>query len=243
MLLTLIMYGSRARGDHRHSSDVDLLGITESGRIDPETSVRGASFYTYPSLAMLNNARSGDLFTLHLIEEGLCLHDTLNFFSTMKNEFLYKTSYNEEIETAQSVLHYLSSNRKYCDREKYRKRMIWAIRTILIARSAERRSPIFSSSKLEDFSGQDGLKILIDKRKVVDPIDMINAADSIAEKFGLPHVNRDWPADRSLQEAKLRQLGGIAEDSIGLASAIKLKFIKKKVTKIPLPAFSAYDVS
>ena len=48
MLLSVILFGSRARGDHRSTSDVDLLGISDEGPIKTEISSCGVSFYQYP---------------------------------------------------------------------------------------------------------------------------------------------------------------------------------------------------
>lgn len=240
MLLSLVMYGSRARGDHRLSSDVDLLGITETGAITPEISFRGASFYTYPYANLFDGAKSGDLFILHLVEEGKCLHDTLNSFDNVKRNFQFKLSYEDEIETAQSILHYLLSNKKYSTRPKFRKRLIWAIRTILIARAAEARKPVFSAKMLEDFSGFSGLKRVIDKRNVIDVAEIFQAAEAIADNFGIDRIHCEWPAAREQQEDRLKKLGGIAASSIELASPIKFRFSKKKATTSSPPVLHLY---
>lgn len=242
MLLSLIMYGSRARGDHRLSSDVDLLGITETGSITPEISTRGASFYTYPYRNILEGALSGDLFTLHLVEEGKCLHDTLNSFENIKNSFEFRTTYENDIEIAQSVLHYLLLNKKYSKRAKFRKRLIWAIRTILIARSAEARNPAFSAKMLEDFSGYAGLKRIIDKRNVIDVSEIFGAAEAIADKFGLDRIHYSWPVNRKQQEAILTDLGGIAAATIELGSPVKLRFLKKGPSAPPSALSQLYGV-
>lgn len=111
MLLSLILYGSRARGDHRQRSDVDLLGVVESQSIHREVTSRGASFYHYPSHTLLAKAKAGDLFVLHLVEEGKVLHDTLNFFEQVRQSFRYKTSYSHVIMEAQAVILFI------CERE------------------------------------------------------------------------------------------------------------------------------
>lgn len=214
MLLSLILYGSRARGDHRLSSDVDLLGIVETGKIESEVAIRGASFYAYPSHKILSNSINGDLFVLHLISEGKVLHDTVDFFGKVKDSFKYKITYETDVVIAHSVLSYLMSRKNLSSRKAFRKRLIWAIRTILIARSAEAQKPVFSSRDLADFSGFSRLKDVIDKRNVIDAKLLFSAAEFVADEFGSDDVNINWPADRELQDKSLLELGGIAASTV-----------------------------
>lgn len=223
MLLSLILYGSRARGDHRLTSDVDLLGVTESGVINSEVAVRGASFYAYPSKKLIINAEHGDLFVSHLVNEGKILHDTLDFFNSVKSAFVYKDSYHEEIEIAHAVLYYLLGKSVLVSRKAVRKRLIWAIRTILISRAAERGKAVFSASDLADFAGYAKLKDIIDKRNVIDAKILFSAAEHVADEFGLESIHINFPAEKKSQEQFLLNLGGIAASTVELTKPFRFK--------------------
>lgn len=237
MLLSLILYGSRARGDHRLSSDVDLLGIVESGKIESEVATRGASFYAYPSRKILSNSQNGDLFVLHLIKEGRILHDTVDFFDRVSKSFIYKSTYETDIFIAHSVLSYLVTKRSYSNRKEYRKRLIWAVRTILIARSAEKKNPVFSSRDLADFSGISKLKEIIDKRNVIDEKSLFSAAELVGDKFGSQEVHINWPASQDAQEKELFEMGGIAASTVEIIRP-KLFRMQRRTDNLPVSSFN-----
>lgn len=214
MLLSLIMFGSRARGDQRLTSDVDLLGVVESGAIRETVSTRGASFYQYPFDILKSKSSSGDLFLLHLISEGRILHDTVGAFRSVCGAFEYKSTYEREILEASAIIWFLGSHARNSATRQTKKRVIWALRTILIARAAERKIPVFSSSGLAEFARLPDLKNVIDKRFTI-PWDMLlRSANEVCERFGVSRTGVDWPDSRAEQEACLRALGGVAKATI-----------------------------
>lgn len=184
MLLSLVLFGSRARGDSRVTSDVDLLGVIEGSRIHEETAINGASFYQYPLSTLYKMASSGDLFMLHLVKEAKILHDTASIFKEVCRKFEYKSSYSEEIFAASALMMYIISFVKFEEDYNLRKRLIWCVRTILIARSAERRAPVFSSKDLEDFSSIKKLKRVIDNRDRVDAVVLKNICWEVYINYG-----------------------------------------------------------
>lgn len=214
MLLSLILFGSRARGDHRVASDVDLLGVVDGGAIKEEVASRGTSFYRYPIETLRSKAADGDLFTLHLSLEGKVLHDTASVFASVCEAFRFKESYNDEIREASAVIYFLLSRRQFLETRPSRKRLIWGIRTILIARSAEQRTPAFSSSALSKFSDCGELKNIIDKRYSLETTALINIAEQIVDKFGTPPADLDWPLDPIEQVALLTNIGRVAKSMV-----------------------------
>ncbi|MCW1431578.1 nucleotidyltransferase domain-containing protein [Novosphingobium sp. JCM 18896] len=235
MLLSLILYGSRARGDHQLRSDVDLLGVVEGGMIHKEVSKRGASFYHYPAPTLLDKSRSGDLFLLHLVSEGKVLHDTMNFFERVKDEFTFRVSYEEEVREAHLILRFVQSRPSLLQRKKGRKRLIWGMRTILIARCAEQGQARFSSSALEEKSGYNGLKALIDGRNTADIDALLKASDFIVTKFGNPQIDKEWPSELKAQRDLLRLSGGIAKNTTELGALFRFR------DTLPTPSDEFYE--
>jgi predicted nucleotidyltransferase len=222
MLLSLVLYGSRARGDHRAKSDVDLLGLTEQGAFKKEISAGGTSLYHYPALEMLKKARSGDLFILHVVTEGKCLHDTFGAFRSVKDAFQYRDSYAEVIRDASLIIRFLSVRDGLLRKKEPRKRMIWAIRTILIARAAEERNACFSSAALAAFSRITELKDVIDNRNLADVPPLLKVAAKVLARFGDDLSGADWPTGLAEQRELLRATGGIARDTLRFAQPIGL---------------------
>ena len=225
MLSSLILFGSRARGDNRPNSDIDLLGITNSGGIE-ECRANGTSLYTYPIETLLNKARAGDLFVLHLVQEGRVIHDTEELFTNVGKAFRYKPSYESELRTASAVIWILLEHSKSKDDYPIRKRLVWGVRSILIARLAERRAPAFSSASLSEFANDARVRMLIDERSSAPWDAMKSIAADIANKFGLAHHMLPWPSATDRQLAILGELGSMATSTakmLGYAVAIKRK--------------------
>ena len=221
MLLSLVLYGSRARGDHRQKSDVDLLGVIEDGPIQKEMSAGGTSLYHYPSKLLMKKAENGDLFVLHLVEEGIVLHDSLDLFKTVKTSFQYKEDYSDEIASGYLVIKFFIERPHLLRGRAARKRLVWAIRTILIARCAERRQACFSSTALARVSGIPALKGVIDHRNQPNGKELLVVAAKVAERFGGTTRGEKWPSDKKSQRELMIEAGGLVSDTLRFIQPVR----------------------
>lgn len=163
MATPLILYGSKARGDFRPNSDVDLILALDGHDLGRATQVNGVSLHRYPKGWLENNAEAGSLFVYHIAFEGVGLEDPDDFLKQLRSRFKRKSTYADEINTAALVLKMLLE----ADWESNfgaRQRFFWALRTALISAAADLGAPLFSSTSLEAFSKIVGLADLIDRR-------------------------------------------------------------------------------
>jgi hypothetical protein len=223
MLLSVILYGSRARGDYRAKSDVDLLGVIESGPVRKEISAGGASFYHYPAKLLVKNASDGDLFIYHLVSEGIVLHDTIGFYEGIGRLFKLRSSYKSEIQLSSIIVQFFLSRPKLLVRKSARKRLIWALRTLLIAKSAEHKVPRFSSTALDSFAGVNGFKDMVDNRNQLDILNSVKVSRRILQKFGdIDFLASHWPDEINAQQEFMREFGGMVADTLRFIQPIGL---------------------
>ena len=215
---SIILYGSRARGDHRRDSDVDLLGVVDTPTISRTPAVRGANLHLYPFDYLINKAKSGDLFLLHLTSEGKPLFDSFGIFKSLQESFKYKKSYSKEISEGTAVVLFLCSNPAALKKETGRKRLVWGFRTILIGAAADRGLAIFSSRKLEEFSNIENLKTSIDNKFRTDFTTISEVARAVTTSFGDRDLVKSWP------NGKLSQMGAIMRSGRIGRSTAKLVF-------------------
>jgi len=87
-----LLYGSYARGDYQSSSDIDVLCITTSRkraqRMDGHVTV-----HIYDIKDLLETARLGGLFILHLVSEAKPLHDPSGYLDQLSAAFQKPDSY------------------------------------------------------------------------------------------------------------------------------------------------------
>jgi predicted nucleotidyltransferase len=207
------LFGSKARGDDRRNSDTDLLGVSDGGPIRLENSVRGVSQYRYPYGYLRKKSEEGDLFLAHIVFEGKVLHDTANSFQRIKEYFRFKATYSKEVLEAHAIIAFMTQNSRLIKTRLQRSRLIWAIRTLVAARQAEKGYISFSSKALEDFTGIEGLKNCIDTRYRIDPSEIAKLALVAAEALGDDQLHTNFPSDHDDRVQFLSDLGGIAADT------------------------------
>ncbi len=151
-LIALALYGSCARNDQDKDSDVDIFAISSDATYQMIVNNK-LNIASYPESLALERASNGDLFILHVIEEGKAIYDPSGKLTELKLGFRYKENYQKEItnasdlgwmlvDLAPTVTNFTLLNR----------RIAWCVRTILIARSAEAKKPCFSANELCEFS-------------------------------------------------------------------------------------------
>lgn len=206
----MILYGSRARGETRPGSDVDLILAEEGYSINSPRDAHGVSVHSYAKGWLEAEASKGSLFAYHVAFEGVALRDDDGFLTRLRASFRKKMSYAEDTEQAALILRMLLEQ-DWRDNHEARRRYFWAVRTILICRSAELGTPAFAAASLEALSAIGGLAHHIDSRLEASFAECVAIGMEVLTKFGgnLP------PA---LQGARLRDylmaLRGIARDTV-----------------------------
>lgn len=134
------LFGSIARGDQSAGSDTDLLMVN----LKDETrhvSIGHLSLFLYPWHQLKQDARAGDLFVCHLVCEAKPLLDPDSYLPKLRAAFAFRSTYQDEINRATDFGWYLVKFGGDLNSQLLAKRALWCIRTVLIARSAERRDP------------------------------------------------------------------------------------------------------
>ncbi len=81
--ISVVVYGSRARGDHLEDSDLDVLIVVETPR---GSIVRGTITVSFYTPTQLESAR-GTLFGVHLRHDAVIIHDTGGWFGSILGSF------------------------------------------------------------------------------------------------------------------------------------------------------------
>jgi predicted nucleotidyltransferase len=147
----ILVFGSSARADQTEGSDTDLL-IINDGDETRHMSVAHVSIFLYPWLRLKLDAQNGDLFACHLVREAKAIFDPDDYLSKLRETFRLKPDYGREISRAIDLGWFLVRFGSRLNSALQAKRALWCIRTILIARSAERGAPVFAPKLLADQS-------------------------------------------------------------------------------------------
>lgn len=144
-----LLFGSLARADQSEGSDTDLLmiGLDEETR---HVSIGHLSLFLYPWRQLEQDARDGDLFVCHLVREAKPLIDPDNYLPRLRQVFQFRSSYVDEIARASDFGWFLVNFGAELNPQLLTKRTLWCVRTILIARSAEEREPVFAPETLAE---------------------------------------------------------------------------------------------
>lgn len=147
-IVTQYLFGSHARGDFTSGSDIDLLSIITEDRFGTFSEGK-LNLSLYPMPKFIEAASRGNLFILHIVREAIVVYDPSKFHTKVIDKFRVKESYYSEIGQASDLGWYLvNSAEQFRDKKVWNKRVAWCVRTILIARSAERGKPVFSTQEL-----------------------------------------------------------------------------------------------
>lgn len=163
-----LLYGSLARADQTEGSDTDLLliGLEEETR---HVTVGHLSLFLYPWSQLERDARDGDLFVCHLVQEAKPLIDPDGYLERLRQLFRYRASYTAEIARATDFAWFLARFGAELNSQLLLKRALWCVRTILIARSAEARQPVFAPERLADTTSSALARdLLLDRRTARD---------------------------------------------------------------------------
>ncbi|MFZ5682445.1 MAG: hypothetical protein ACOY91_22135 [Pseudomonadota bacterium] len=165
VVVATLLFGSLARADHSEGSDTDLLMVS----LDKDTrhvSVGHLSLFLYPWHQLEQDARAGDLFVCHLAREAKPLIDPDNYLAKLQSAFQFRSSYQGEIDRARDLGMYLVRFGNEFNSTLLTKRALWCIRTILIARSAERRDPLFAPQRLAENTQSAAARDLLTNRHI-----------------------------------------------------------------------------
>lgn len=158
-----LLFGSLARADHAGGSDTDLLMIN----LEDETrhvSVGHLSLFMYPWRQLEHDARMGDLFVCHLVQEAKPLVDPDGYLPQLQQAFSFRASYQNDIQRAADLGWYLVHFGDDLNSVLLAKRVLWCVRTILIAQSAERRAPVFAPHRLAEETGSEAAREILLRR-------------------------------------------------------------------------------
>ena len=211
---SVLLYGSRARGDEGRHSDVDLLGIVSSDKIVKPFDDNGISFHLYPFSWLMESAENGALFLLHIVNEAVPLSDPKALLDRLKEAFVYKSSYLADKELGCRIIAAVANLPEDRFTGTIRRRYFWGVRPALMAMSADQRSPTFSAESLESRFSLHGLADHIHGRA--------NARPAECRHFGREVFNRAmgqalWNDEHSVAANLdfLMGLGGLATATAG----------------------------
>jgi len=200
-IIGLVLYGSRARGDHVAQSDVDLLGLTRGGT--PAKHATGhVRLSIYPLDHVVGRARAGDLFAFHIVSEGRVVYEQGPVFESIVNAFALRSDYSREIGLASDVGWFLLHHRaRFLDAERLNQRMSWCARTMLTAAAANQGLAVFSTAGLAAFAGSDDVAAVIASKRGADD------AEALADRFRqiLVRFGRPEPPPLATVDAERRR--------------------------------------
>ncbi|WP_225768531.1 nucleotidyltransferase domain-containing protein [Inquilinus sp. Marseille-Q2685] len=197
MLVAAFLFGSRARCDHKASSDIDILIVTKESSHD-HANFGNLSITIISHSDLEVQAKRGDLFVWHIVAEATPLYDPNDYLPDLRSKFILRSDYDDVVSHASELAWYLIRfGKRLGDERLANRRVAWCIRTILIARSAERGLPAFSASALAAFAGDAEIASVINRKG-----DRWLARETLEglkyfiEKFGRPEP-LPWPCPES----------------------------------------------
>lgn len=214
----ILLFGSRARADHARGSDTDLLLVAPSDT-PRHKSIGHLSMFFYPWAKLLADAENGDLFVCHIVREAKPIFDPADRLAILRQHFRLRSSYAREIGLARDLGWLLDRHAGELPSPLAVKRIIWCVRTILIARLAERGTPLFAPADLVAFAGHSPAAALVAERhqQRLDIAMRHRFRLFLLEQFGPASVPPQWGI------AEFRALFEISGNQVGLRTIDRRK--------------------
>lgn len=166
----VLLFGSLARGDQAEGSDTDLLMINTEDETRHFSRGR-VSIFLYPWHQLKSDGGNGDLFVCHLAQEATAIFDPEDYLTKLKGAFRFRSSYESEMKHAADLGWFLARFGANLNLDLQAKRTLWCIRTILIARSAELRKPVFAPELLAEQTKSEATRqLLLERHHRRDPL-------------------------------------------------------------------------
>ena len=189
-VVATLLFGSIARAEPSLGSDTDLLLINHDG-VTRHVSVGQLSVFLYPWGTLEQYARDGDLFVCHLVREAKPIFDPDGYLPRLEEVFRFRPDYTAEIARATDFGWFLARYGEELNSRLLAKRTLWCIRTILIARSAEQRQPVFASRLLAKQTGSvAGRELLIRRHSARDDAELRRLLRRFLEEEATPRPLR-----------------------------------------------------
>lgn len=160
----ILLFGSRARGDSGRGSDTDLLLVSPCDA-PQHKSIGHLSMFFYPWQKLIADAREGDLFVCHIVQEAKPVFDPLGQLDKLRSQFTLRTSYAREVAHARDLGWLLDRHASALNSSIVVRRMVWCIRTVLIAQLAELGRPAFAPSALAASAPASAAELLSDRHQ------------------------------------------------------------------------------
>jgi hypothetical protein len=121
--------------------------------------------FFYPWEKLMADARDGDLFVCHIAREAKPVFDPQSQLDQLRSQFRLRTSYAREIAHARDLGWFLDRHASALSSNIVVRRMVWCVRTILIARKAERGTPVFAPHELAVSASASAAELLADRHQ------------------------------------------------------------------------------
>lgn len=196
ILDALLLFGSRARGDHSASSDIDLLAVTDNKKPTVSGS-DDASLFHYSFDWLRDKASAGDLFVWHLVTEAIAIYDPADNLNALRQEFRFKDDYRKELSHASDVGWLISLFGDQMPVKEANRWFTWAVRTISIALAANLQKPAFSGTALADVLGYPQIDRLVRQKdkNTVDASDLSLLADFLQDMMSDELIHAEGSID------------------------------------------------
>ena len=157
-------------------------------------SVGNLSLFLYPWQKLEQDASEGDLFVCHLVREARALIDPDDFLPKLRGAFRFRSTYQSDIQRAADLGWYIIKFGHELNSSLHAKRVLWCIRTILIARSAESGNPVFAPRQLAEHIRLAPVRDLLINRR--HPHDCAHSREALRQ-----FLKYEVPLDASLENA------------------------------------------